>query len=141
VIVPSGAADGPIRVSTFNDVVREGAVLSDVPFNVPPPDGVCDFGDHARSVSLRLVRSLVARGVVRVEDGFTECVASVPVRIQRRAADGWKTVTKTTTRSTGAYRKRIHDKPGRYRVTAPAIFVDGVAHLCFRTISPVRTRS
>jgi hypothetical protein len=31
-LVPSDAADGPIRVSTFNDVVGEGAFLSDISF-------------------------------------------------------------------------------------------------------------
>jgi hypothetical protein len=140
VIVPASAADGPIRVSTFNDIVGEGAVLSDVAFNVPPPDISCGPTYSARSVSLRLVRSLVARGVVRADGGFAACVAGVPVRIQRRVAGDWRTVRKTTTRSTGAYRKRIPDKPGRYRVTAPAIVVDG-GDVCFRAISPVRTRS
>jgi IPT/TIG domain len=50
VVVPSGTADGPIRVSTFNDIVGEGAVLSGLAFQVPPPDVLrfhrpCEEGD------------------------------------------------------------------------------------------------
>jgi hypothetical protein len=37
VLVPPGTIDGPIRVSTFNDVVGEGADLSDTSFLVPHP--------------------------------------------------------------------------------------------------------
>jgi hypothetical protein len=140
VVVPLGAADGPIRVSTFNDVVGEGAVLSDVAFNVPPPDATCAPTFSARSVSLRLVRSLVARGVVRADGGFAACVASVPVRIQRRVAGKWETVRRSTTGPTGSYRKRIPDKPGKYRAIAAKIIVNGGAHVCFRAISRVRTR-
>jgi len=140
VVVPSGAADGPIRVSTFNDVVGEGAVVSDVAFQVPPPDITCAPTDSARSVTLRLVRSLIARGVVSATDGFTACVASVPLKIQRRVAGKWETVRRSTTGPTGSYRKRIPDKPGKYRAMAPGIIVNGGAHVCFRAISRVRTR-
>jgi hypothetical protein len=121
VLVPSGAADGPVRVSTFNDVVGEGAVLSAIAFQVPPPDITCPHGDpnpHARSITLRLRRHLVARGKVSVGDGFTDCVAAVPVRIQRRVSGLWKTVGRTTTTDTGSYRKRIRDRTGKYRAEA-----------------------
>ena len=138
VLVPSDAADGPIRVSTFNDVVGEGAVLSGTAFQVPPPDVTCSAADHARSITLRLRRHLVARGRVRsVEDpAFTDCVASVPVRIQRRVSGRWETVGKTTTTATGVYKKRIKDRPGKYRSVAPPI--DQFTDLCFRAGSPVR---
>jgi hypothetical protein len=91
-------------------------------------------------VSLRLVRPLVARGVVRADGGFAACVASVPVKIQRRVAGKWETVRRSTTGPTGSYRKRIPDKPGKYRARAPKIIVNGGAHVCFRAISRVRTR-
>ena len=141
VLVPSDAADGPIRVSTFNDVVGEGAVLSGTAFQVPPPDVTCSPADHARSITLRLRRHLVAQGrVSSVEDPpFPDCVASVPVRIQRRVSGRWRTVGKTTTTDTGAYKKRIKDRPGKYRSVAPPI--NQFAYLCFRAGSPVRTRS
>jgi hypothetical protein len=140
VVVPSDAADGPIRVSTFNDVVGEGAVLSGLAFQVPPPDVTCVASDHARSITLRLRRHLVAQGrVISTEDPpFTDCVASVPVRIQRRVSGRWRTVVKTTTTDTGAYKKRIKDRPGKYRSVAPPI---NPLPLCFRANSPVRTRS
>jgi hypothetical protein len=138
VLVPSDAADGPIRVSTFNDVVGEGAVLSGTAFQVPPPDITCPPTDHARIIALSLRRHLVAKGKVSsTEDpAFTECVASVPVKIQRRVSGRWRTVGRTTTTDTGAYKKRIKDRPGKYRSVAPKInqFTD----LCFRAVSSVR---
>jgi hypothetical protein len=137
VVVPPDAIDGSIRVSTFNDVLGEGAVLG-ATFFVPPPDISCSPVDHARSITLSLRRHLVARGRVRsIEDpAFTDCVASVPVRIQRRVSGRWETVGKTTTTAAGVYKKRIKDRPGKYRSVAPPInhFTD----LCFRAGSPVR---
>jgi hypothetical protein len=85
VIVPSDAADGPIRVSTFNDVVGEGAVLSETAFQVPPLDISCPPVQHARSI-LSLRKHLIARGKVSVGDGFADCAASVPVKVQRRVS-------------------------------------------------------
>ena len=143
VAVPPDAADGRIRVSTFNDIVGEGAVLG-AEFIVPPPDFDCIGPETSRSVTLRVVGSLVARGVVRADNGFTACAASVPVKIQRRVAGGWKTVRTTTTSPTGSYRRRIPDKAGRYRAKAPKIFVSYgfVPPSCLRAISPtIRTRS
>jgi hypothetical protein len=145
VLVPPGTIDGQIRVSTFNDVVGEGAVLSDARFEVVPPD--CDLFplEQPRSVTLRLRKHLVVRGMVSVTtegDDSTVCVASVPVKIQRRVSGHWKTVGSTTTNDTGAYNKRIKDKLGRYRATAPMIFlVEPVFQTCLRAISPVQTRS
>jgi IPT/TIG domain len=138
VVVPSDAADGPIRVSTFNDVVGEGAVLSGPAFQVPPPDVTCSPADHARSITLSLRRHLVAQGrVSSIEDpAFTDCIASVPVKIQRRVSGRWGTVGRTTTTATGVYKKRIKDRPGKYRSVAAKInqFTD----LCFRAVSSVR---
>jgi hypothetical protein len=142
VVVPPDTVDGSIRVSTFNDIGGEGAVLSDAAFQVPPPDTTCAGIRTSRSVTMRLARSLVVRGVVSADDGFTACAAAVPVRIQRRVAGGWKTVTTTTTSSTGSYRKRIPDEPARYRATVRRIElgVSYLPHTCQRATSPVRVR-
>jgi hypothetical protein len=73
---------------------------------------------------LSLRRHLVARGVVSVEAGGpTTCVADVAVKIQRRSGGRWRTVGKTTTNDSGAYKKRIRDRGGRYRSLAPAVTV------------------
>jgi IPT/TIG domain len=147
VVVPADAADGSIRVSTFNDIVGEGAVLSDAAFQVPPPVTDCSTFGISRSVTLRVVRSLVARGAVSADNGYTACAASVPVKIQRRVAGEWTTVrTKITTSPTGSYKGRIPDKAGRYRAIAPRIFrwpslpAGFGPPLCLRAISPVRTK-
>jgi hypothetical protein len=142
VAVSPGADDGRIRVSTFNDVLGEGAVLGPDLFIVPPPDFDCIGPETSRSVTLRLVGSLVARGAVSADNGFTACAASVPVRIQRRVAGGWETVRTTTTSPTGSYSRHIPDKAGRYRATAPKIFLSYgfVPPSCLRAISlTVRT--
>ena len=95
VLVPSDAADGPIRVSTFNDVVGEGAVLSDTRFEVPPPDVDCFPLDHAEEHDAEPTeaprRSREGQPAIE-DDGFTDCVASVPVKIQRRVSGRWRTV-------------------------------------------------
>jgi hypothetical protein len=137
VLVPSDAADGPIRVSTFNDVDGEGAVLSTTAFQVPPPDIQCWPPMHARSVTLRLRRHLVARGKVSVGDGFTDCAAAVPVRIQRRASGHWKTVGRTSTTDTGSYKKRIRDRAGKYRAEALWVTLT-IGDWCLFATSPIR---
>ena len=141
VVAPSDAADGQIRVSTFNDVVGEGAVLSATAFQVPPPDITCPPTDHARFITLSLRRHLVARGKVNSTEApaFTDCAAAVPVKVQRRVSGRWRTVGRTTTTDTGAYKKRIKDRPGKYRSVAPKI--NQFTYLCFRAVSPIRSHS
>jgi hypothetical protein len=136
VVVPPDAIDGSIRVSTFNDVLGEGAVLSASAFQVPPPDVPCTASDHARHITLSLRRHLVARGKVSALDRFTDCAAIVRVRVQRRLSGRWRTVGRTTTTDTGAYKKRIKDRPGKYRSVAPAI--TQFTGVCFRAVSSVR---
>ena len=141
VIVPDTAADGPIVVTTFS-AATGGQVFSTASFQVPPEDCVAGGNVHARSITLSLRKHLVARGrVSSTEDpAFTDCVAGVPVKIQRRRAGGWRTVGSTTTSDTGAYKKRIKDRPGKYRALAPKVTLgDPVTDTCSRAVSPRRT--
>jgi hypothetical protein len=131
-IVPATAADGPIKVD--NGVTT---AFSDTPFQVPPPDCTTGPTEHARSVTLKLAKALVAKGKVSVGDGFTDCAASVPVKIQRRVSGHWKTVGKTTTTDTGAYKKRIKNRHGKYRSLAPKVSLNDGADLCLRAKSRV----
>jgi hypothetical protein len=134
VVVPATAKRGPIRVMTFG-------ATGGTAFSIASFAGPChvDPGVHSRSVTLRLRKHLVARGVVSVDDGFTECAADAPVNIQRRIGGEWKHVRTTSTNSTGSYRKRIPDESGRYRAKAPGVDLNG--NVCLRAISPVRSRS
>jgi hypothetical protein len=123
--VPAGATTGKIRVT-----VGGGTVTSTADFTVSTV--------HSRSVTLSLRKHLVARGMVSVGDAFTACAASVPVKIQRRRAGGWRTVGSTTTTDTGAYKKRIRDRAGRYRALAPKRTLNDGADVCKRAVSPGR---
>jgi IPT/TIG domain len=124
--VPTGATTGRITVTTSG-----GTATSMSDFTVTTA--------HLRRITLSLRRHLVARGVVSVEAGGpATCVASVPVKIQRSSRGGWKTVGKTTTNGTGAYRKRIRDRAGRYRSVAPLITVG--TDTCNKAISNVVRR-
>ncbi len=127
-VVPAGATTGPVKVTT-----PAGPVTSTTNFTVSTL--------HARSVTLRLRKHLVARGVVSASDGFTACVTNVPVKIQRRVSGHWKTVGSTTTTATGTYKKRIPDKPGKYRAKAPKVTLNAGADICSGASSPVRTNS
>ena len=140
--VPASAVDGPIRVDTslgFGD----DSVDSATAFNVAATADECVTTptSHARSISLTLKKHLVAKGVVSsTEDpAFTECVAGVPVKIQRKTSSGWKNVGSTTTTDTGSYKKTLKDKPGKYRAIAKKVSLgDPVTATCSKATSPVR---
>jgi IPT/TIG domain len=123
--VPAGATTGPITVTTAG-----GTATSATKFTVT---GL----SHARSISLRLSDSLVARGKVTVSDGFAACADSVAVKVQKRVSGHWQTVKNTTTSATGGYRTHLRNRHGRYRSLAP--MVTKGSDTCGRAVSPTRT--
>src|SRR6266545_7284960 len=144
VIVPTNAADGRIRVTTDVDTDPNTAgvqgVFSTANFEVPPPDCKAAL-PFARSITLRLRDALVARGKVSAAvvtpPAPAGCTAAVPVKIQRRrAGGGWRTVGKTTTSDTGAYRKKIRNRHGKYRSLAPKLTLAS-GDVCSRAVSKV----
>jgi hypothetical protein len=134
VTVPPSAETGRIRVTTAVD-----SVLSTDSFTVVTdlndcPDVVGD--EHARTITLKLRKHLIAKGRITVADEFTECAASVPVKIQRKKpGGGWKTVKLTTTSSTGKYAKKIKDRPGKYRAKATKVTLES-GDVCLKDVSP-----
>jgi hypothetical protein len=141
VVVPTGSADGPIRVETGVG----SPVFSTTNFLVPPPDCVPDTGnEHARSITFKINKKGKASGVVSsTEDpAFTDCAAAVPVKIQRKTSGGWKTVGKTTTTDDGSYSKKVKNKKGKqkFRALAPKVSLgDPVTDVCLKAKSATRS--
>jgi len=133
--VSADAADGPVKV-----IAGGGTAFSTASFAVPPPDCPTGPAGHARAITLKLAKKLVAKGKVSsTEDpAFTDCVAGVPVKIQRKVSGTWKTIAKTTTSDTGAYNRKIKNKKGKYRSIAVKTTVP-TDELCLKAKSPVRT--
>jgi hypothetical protein len=135
VLQPAGAADGPISALS---AAGQGFSATDYNVVTDPTQCVPVSNEHARSISLRLAKHLVARGTVTVADDTTECVAGVPVKIQRKKkGGGWKNVGSTTTNDAGKYRRAIKDKPGKYRALAPRVVLDeATGEVCLKARSP-----
>lgn len=134
--VASTAKTGPIKVTTFAGT--GGTATSTGSFTVVTDPALCaPPTPFARSISLSLRKHLVARGKVSVGDGFTDCTASVRVKVQRRVSGRWRTVGRTTTTDTGAYKKQIRDRTGRYRSVATKVTLES-GEICPRAVSHVR---
>jgi hypothetical protein len=139
--VSSNAADGPVKV-----IAGGGTVFSTESFQVPPPDCPTGIGnEHARSISFKITKAGKASGVVSsTEDpAFTDCVAAVPVKIQRKKSGAWKTVGKTTTNDSGAYTKKVKNPKGtqKFRALAPKVSLgDPVTDTCLKARSAVRKK-
>jgi hypothetical protein len=141
VLVPTGAKTGPISVETDVSEVFSAAdftVVTDPALCVPPTPTT-----HARSISFKIKSTGKASGVVKsTEDpAFTDCVAAVPVKIQRKTSSGWKTVGKATTTDTGSYTKKVKNPKGKqkFRALAPKVGLgDPVADTCLKAKSATR---
>jgi hypothetical protein len=148
VLAPTGTVDGRILVTTAVDTdpntLGIQGVFSATNFLVPPPDCVEPGGtQHARSISFKIKSTGKASGKVSsTEDpAFTDCVAAVPVKIQRKTSSGWKTVGKTTTTDTGSYTKKVKNPKGKqkFRALAPKVSLgDPVTDVCLKAKSAVR---
>lgn len=79
---------------------------------------------HARSVSLRLRKHLVAKGTVTVADSIGDCFKKVTVKIQRKKSGSWKTIDKTLTDNQGRFRTWIPDKTRKHRAKVAEITLD-----------------
>jgi hypothetical protein len=141
VLVPAAAGDGKIQVTTAG-----GNVFSTASFDVVTDTADCVAvgpTTHARSISFKIKKTGKASGLVSsTEDpAFTDCVAAVPVKIQRKKNGAWKTVGKTTTTDTGSYTKKVKNPKGKqkFRALAPKVSLgDPVTDACLKAKSAVR---
>jgi hypothetical protein len=142
VVVPTGTTDGPIKI--VNEVTGDAGLFSTTNFLVPPPDCAPVTGnEHARAITFKMKKSGKTSGVVSsTEDpAFTDCVAAVPVKIQKKKkGGGWKTVGTTTTNDTGAYTKKVKNPKGKqkFRALAPKVSLNNGVDLCLKAKSATR---
>ena len=129
-IVPDDATSGPVSVMT-----PLGLVSSVTDFAVKSANG-SGTKRHGRTVSLAF-HGNKAKGAVKAKDGFTRCVANVPVKIQHRTGQAWRTVATTRTTSTGRYVRLIKNRHGAYRAIAPKVRTQS-GDVCARRASALR---
>jgi hypothetical protein len=67
-----------------------------------------------------------------VTDGFAACAASVPIKLQYRAAGKWRTADTGATNATGGFRASL--SPGLYRIIATAVTLTS-GDVCSKAIS------
>jgi hypothetical protein len=95
---------------------------------------------HPRTVGINFRRAggrLEVRGRVAVRTGHAPCARNVPVRVQRRVGNQWRTLRTVNTNRQRLYRARVADRRGRYRAVAPRVF-KGNQHLCLRAAAQRR---
>jgi hypothetical protein len=81
----------------------------------PSPSSAPDqAASYMRSLSLELVRHLVARGRVDSPEA-SACAAGVEVRVERRKGGRWIEIGQTTTGDDGRFRLELPDRSGTYR--------------------------
>lgn len=128
---PSFSPDGNhVAYTAGLDVWRVGVDGGD-PVNVTEPTEQCrgDFFcgspawqpvdlEHQRKVTLE-VSGGRASGAVKVPDGYVTCSKSVPVKVQRKSAKGWRKIASTMTNAKSKFNVEIGAKKGSYRAKAP----------------------
>lgn len=92
-------------------------------------------GIHRRSVSLSFRKGL-ARGRVRVADGFARCRSRVRVRLERRVGRRWMLSSAGRTKASGRYILRVNRR-GAYRVSLLRRTIP-YGHVCTAARSPLR---
>lgn len=113
---PPSAADSPSPGSSPSPSGGGGSSPRPAPSAAGSPEDVGSTAEtHEREITLRLVRHLVARGVVRAPGGPRACRANVMVVLEKRSAAGWRSVERRATAVDGSYQMRIRDRDGRYR--------------------------
>ena len=91
---------------------------------------------HPRTIDLRIVRHVKARGEVATSDGSEECQSHVRVQIERKTRGGWRMIATVATMSDGSFRRNLPDREGRYR--ARVAESSSGPHICDRAVSEVR---
>jgi hypothetical protein len=107
---------------------------------------------HARSAKIRRFRhirlpgskhaALLVKGNVTVNDGYSACRNSIPVKVQIRAGGEWITRKSDTTDQFGTFKVLIRDIAAKYRVVAPKFLLANQSRnevdVCGRAQSPTR---
>jgi Tol biopolymer transport system component len=93
---------------------------------------------HERTITLDLYTgSLGAKGKLTTTDGFYQCSANAPVKIQHKERGSWETVKTTTTNGNGKYNVGLGNIEGKFRAKAPEFGYNGEIGL--KAVSPVKS--
>jgi hypothetical protein len=91
--------------------------------------------EHARWLGIKLSKHLVVAGGLAAEGGDEGCSAFAPVIVERRFSTEWRRIATATTNADGLFRKKVRDRPGRYRVSVPEQSTDSA--ICLAATSRV----
>lgn len=128
----------PTPTPTPSPSVSPLPTVSPTPTTPPDPEPGTPV-THEMGLTLRLVRSLVAKGRMTAADGYLPCARRAPVVIFRKAKSGWKNVGSGYTKTDGTYRISIPDRNGRYLAASPEGSVDDL-NLCSYSESTIHRR-
>ena len=113
---------------------------TDFLFATPSPSNNARGARFEREITLHLKRSLIAGGrIVGLED-IRVCADHVPLAVQRKTDDGWRTLKRVETDDRGRYRVSLRDRRGRYRAVAIRT-VEEDGPVCARAVSRSRLSS
>jgi hypothetical protein len=118
--VPAGAGTGMISI------VNLGATVSG-----PDPFVV----QHDRHVSI-VVNGKKVKGTVQATDAFDACGSDMPVKIQHREGNRWRTVAGILTNRKHEFHAGGLPRGGRFRAIARAVTIRS-GDVCSRAISPI----
>lgn len=79
-------------------------------------------------LGLKLVKHLVAKVTI----GGTRCGDGLPIKIQKSVAGKWKTVASGVS-TAGLFKKKVADKPGKYRAKSSAYTSSGASCLAAKS--------
>lgn len=116
-VEPLPSAVGKLATEGRLDIPNALELIDQAPAD-PYPDVRRSYGRHFDAAIAKYRRKIEAYGTLQPDDGHWACSLYVPVAVQRKTADGWRTVKSNSTYPDGAFYLRFDYRKGTYRVKA-----------------------